>query len=317
MRKWKLKAFTQRILSSMPGGVFLNTCCQRFITKGLVLTPRMFEIKLRQAQTHLDHAKPVAGRLGSDFTVLDLGTGWFPIVPVAMYLCGASKVWTVDIAPLLAPVRCRKVFEFFVEYARSGRLVELLPYADRERVGLLAEVGLSMSRRHTVPEMLAHANVEWVVGDVRSASLEPYSVDLFVSNCVLEHIQGDDIVEIFRAFGRLATQNGVMDHLIDLSDHYTSCDHSITAYNFLKYSDMEWRKYNNALHYQNRLRFSDYRGIHEKGGFRIVGEYPVRCTEEQLDSVCLAPQFRRYDRQDLLITGGSFVSVPTQGPHSI
>jgi hypothetical protein len=99
---------------------------------------------------------------------------------------------------------------------------------------------------------------------------------------------------------------------IDLSDHYSHFDHRLTPYNFLRYSAASWRLFNNDLHYQNRLRVSDYREIHELTGFKILYERDEPLETDLIDRIALAPEFQHYDRQDLIVTRSWIVSCPIE-----
>ena len=54
---------------------------------------------------------------------------------------------------------------------------------------------------------------------------------------------------------------GLSSLIIDYSDHYSHADKNISPLNYLKYSDKEWKKYNNQYLFQNRLRHQDYKNI--------------------------------------------------------
>ena len=106
-----------------------------------------------------------------------------------------------------------------------------------------------------------------------------------------------------------------MNHYVVLEDHYADYDPSITVFNFLKYPDRVWLLFNNSLHYQNRLRISDYRRIHAATGFGILAEDNLAGSSEQLSSIRLAKQFRRYSPADLAVVRSwmiaSCASVPS------
>jgi hypothetical protein len=62
-----------------------------------------------------------------------------------------------------------------------------------------------------------------------------------------------------------------MYHNIDLTDHFSHTDSSITTINFLKFSEKEWKKYaDNSFAFHNRLRVYDYSEIFLKAGLNIV-----------------------------------------------
>jgi hypothetical protein len=101
-----------------------------------------------------------------------------------------------------------------------------------------------------------------------------------------------------------------MSHLIDMSDHYAQFDQSISTYNYMKYSERQWRLFNNKLQYQNRLRITDYRDIHHVTGFEILDEQNLSGSLDALSAVKLAPQFESISQEDLLVTNSWMVSRP-------
>ena len=96
---------------------------------------------------------------------------------------------------------------------------------------------------------------------------------------------------------------------IDYSDHWSHADRSITPRHFLRFEDEEWRRWNPLMHYQNRLRHSDYRRLFDDAGFIILGEKETvpGCAEDALRQIPLACRFKDCDMLDLAATAGHFV----------
>ncbi len=93
-----------------------------------------------------------------------------------------------------------------------------------------------------------------------------------------------------------------MSHLVDMMDHYHYGDPRITVYNFLKYSDKQWRWLNSPIEYQNRLRLGDYRTAATDAGLRIVEEevrWPSAANLEALTKIPVAEQFRGLGLREL------------------
>ena len=94
-----------------------------------------------------------------------------------------------------------------------------------------------------------------------------------------------------------------MSALIDLRDHYSYFDPSVSVYRFLKYSDRAWRLWNPPLHYQNRMRASEFRELFAGEGWEIVkfdAEEPDERDKAELERMHLAPHFRSLgDNADL------------------
>src|SRR4051812_37943040 len=98
MPHWLIKSGIQHVLARLPKRQRWNYLFQRYGTRSLQLGTGMFERRLEHCRTHLDNIVTARGttELGS-FTALELGTGWFPTIAVGLYLCGAEKIWTIDI----------------------------------------------------------------------------------------------------------------------------------------------------------------------------------------------------------------------------
>ncbi len=108
--------------------------------------------------------------------------------------------------------------------------------------------------------------------NAENTDLKDRSLDACVSTNTLEHIPRQSIIKIFRELHRTLKDTGVASLQIDYSDHYAHTDNKISFLNYLKYSDIEWKKFNHSCHYQNRLRHYDYIKIFESLGFFIVEE---------------------------------------------
>lgn len=103
---------------------------------------------------------------------------------------------------------------------------------------------------------------------------------------------------------------GLLSVTISYIDHYANADKKINYYNFLQYSDAEWQKYSSKLHYQNRLRHSDYQMIFKEVGYEMVEEQVYKIKDEyysMLDCVKINDKWKDYDREDLVKTGSLFV----------
>src|SRR5437763_4252220 len=98
MPHWKIKATVQGLIARLPYSRFWNEMFQTYVTRTLDLTTSCFEAKLGHCQQHLEALRQLRPNAADAFTALDVGTGWYPVVPIAFHLCGSKRVWTFDIA---------------------------------------------------------------------------------------------------------------------------------------------------------------------------------------------------------------------------
>lgn len=304
MPPWLLKAAVQGTISFMPASHSWNFLFQKYVTKGTNVREGWFSNKLDYCHQHLLHYQTFTQKQLPN-SVMELGTGWHPIVPLAMYLCGVPHIYTIDISSLLYLPVVKQVVEFFVKFADTGQLTRHLPLTKVERIPYVKDL---LTRIDTTPiaDLLKTCNITSIIGDARQLSLG--DIDLFVSNNTLEHIPGDTIRDIFIAFKKQISSDGIMSHLIDLSDHYSHFDKTITPYHFLRFDDNTWRLLNNHLHYQSRLRVSDYRDIHTQAGFTILHEENQRSTSEAIQQIKTASRFAGYSADDLAVIESWMVS---------
>src|SRR5260221_3642998 len=82
---WLIKSAIQRAISVLPKPHLWNEVFQKFVTKSLELPPAEFVRKAGQCATHLDHLLGLQPERSGRFTVLEVGTGWYPAMPVGFF----------------------------------------------------------------------------------------------------------------------------------------------------------------------------------------------------------------------------------------
>jgi hypothetical protein len=94
--KWVIKAVVQKTISNLPWAYRINYFFQKHVTGGVSLTDEHFGLKLQHARDHY-HSLQKYGGENPHRTILELGTGWYPVVPILFFLTSAGKVKSVDI----------------------------------------------------------------------------------------------------------------------------------------------------------------------------------------------------------------------------
>jgi hypothetical protein len=309
MPSWYLKAAVQGALSRLPNPQRYNRWFQKRVTKSLELTEPYFASKFEQCRRHLEiYQKHVGMTEARPLVALELGTGWFPIIPIGLGLGGAGTVYSVDQQSLLTHETVRATLAMYAKVLQYGAVPGWSAEA-RQRV----ERVLAMDQRASAGDLLAHLGIVTLVTDARQLGLQTASVDLVCSNNTLEHIPGPVILDLFKEFQRVLSERGIMNHHIDMADHYANFDKRITVYNFLKFPEPVWRLFNNDLQYQNRLRLPDFRQLHLQAGFEVIEERNQSRVDE-LRAVRLAAQFHNYDLQELAVYDTWLTSRPRARP---
>jgi hypothetical protein len=298
MPHWYLKAGVQGAISLLPQARRWNRLLQRHVTGRLRLTDPYALGKWSTALGHLE----LTGRTGRlPATVVELGTGWFPVVPIALSLTGVPRVWTIDSQALLADDQVVATLTTVRDLHRAG-CIEIPDRGLRRLEQALADPVGDPYRR------LSLVGVTALVGDARRLALPTGSVELIVSNETLEHIPRDVIADIFTRFSHVGRPGAMMSHRIDMADHYASFDRRLSPYHFLRYSDRRWRWFDNGLQHQNRLRLSDHRQLHRSTGWHVVREAEPVGDPDALAGSPIAPQFAHLDPADLATYGVWLIS---------
>ena len=301
---WRVKGVVQGVLSRVPGGGIVNNCLQttlgnlrdfeanvdaKVVDDWLVLAANMHELGVRPE--NLDY--------------VEVGTGWYPALPICFWLAGARSCRTFDVARHL---------NHKMTFRMLGRLEHYLPAIAKASFRPPAEVRAayaSLDNSKTVEELLRTAKIEYLAPhDAAASGLPDSSVDVVFSNSVLEHVPADAILRIMRESRRILRSGGLAIHSVNCGDHYAYFDRSITAANYLTCPKERWSKWNNRLLYQNRLRPKDFLDLAEQSGLRIVlaKSNPNPELLSVLPTLEIAPEFRRYPPEQLASTSIGFVA---------
>ena len=309
MARWIAKALAQRAIGFMPDPDYWSDLVQRRIAGSVDLSYPFFLSRLDVARKHLDSMGP-EHRLAD---VLELGTGWFPIVPIAFRLAGASHVSTCDIVERVSKERLQSTLQAFRRAAGDGELSRRFPLLDHD----LAHRIQNLDGAHQpCAEQLRSLGVDYRVGGSPGAHLPPQSIDLITSHAVLEYVCKEPFIELLNAFRRVLKSDGAMSHWIDLSDEYAYFDKNISRLNFLRYSDRVWNLINNPIIPLSRLRIDDIRRLFAQAGFAIHEEETEKLDKDELDRLPLAKAFASRDMEDMRVLDAWILARPSQADTS-
>jgi len=201
---------------------------------------------------------------------------------------------------LLRPAAVCEALKFYADFEKTGRLEKVLPARRLDRLANIKSM-LGQASDETATALLKRLNINVVVADAQKTPISKESIDFFVSSGVLEYIPRPVLQGILKEFKRIGSRGAVMSHRLNLVAQYSYFDPSITEFNFLRFTEKQWRWRNSPLIWQNRLRIPDYRDLLTEAGFELVGEESTSGKPEDLARVPLAPEFRQYSREDLIV----------------
>jgi len=286
----RMKPLLQRVIARMP------RCFGDPIYHSLQAI-RGLNVNIDQCVRFVDrvstYLETVCGQNLMDLRILELGSGWFPVVPLLLKCRGAQVVHTYDINRHYSKRRIRK----------AAALVE----QNFGSQNLLREV----QRSGELPSGIEY-HPKWDL-----TKKPPGTVfDLCVSRFVLEHISPDALTGVHRASHCWLRESGYWIHWVSPGDHRSYDDYRIHRLAFLEMSEADWdRKFGNRFAYHNRLRRPQYLEVFRESGFDVlVDDCSVpNDAGEQISRLDIHDDFSSFTAEDLLASSCWFVLRPRSG----
>ena len=241
-----------------------------------------FEAAIQTVKLLNEHHQGVAGK-----SVLELGTGRFVDLPMALWLMGADKVVTTDITTLLRADLVNKSIAFLRERWDEYR-ARFAPHCDEalmdQRYDEMCRASAGGFGDADLTRVLEVMGIDYrSPADATRMPMPDEIFDVYVSFVVLQHVPPEPMLAILKEARRLLKKDGRMVHFSNTSDHFSHVDSSLSPINFLRWSEREWQLIaGNRFMYQNRLRADDYYDIFRNAGMLV--DY----TEERVDERALS-----------------------------
>jgi len=294
--RWWVKSMAQASLACMPYGESLNHQLQKW--NGY---RRRLPWAVGNNVRHLGNLVMTARKFGLSMegaSVVEVGTGWTPTLPVGASLLGA-EVHTYDHLPHLRAANLKSLLEMYPDF-----LTQLSDHVGVD-LGLLQARIANLRHAERVPmrDWLGEAGIHYCApGDAAQTGLGANSVDLYFSIAVFEHISENDVRRMVREAQRILKPGGLTYHHIGLHDHLAETDAAATKINFLKFADWTWRILGqNRIQFHNRLRRSEFIKIFQEENFEIL-ECESEVDEASLRALSkmrVSKKYQRFDREDL------------------
>ncbi len=296
--RWLAKAMLQDILSHVPSGERLNYVLQRQVLHSLPLSAEGFRAKAARALEHFAAFQELTDVEPAAASFYEFGAGWDLTIPLTYYALGVDRQTLVDVRPL----------------ARLELVEHTIRMFDQVEVPADQPLrSLGQPRIDSVEELRERFGIEYVAPrDAGDTGLPNGGFDFISSTDTLEHIPEPDLRRVLAECRRLLRPGGVLSSRVDLEDHYSHFDRSLSDFNFLKFGDRSWRLLNPSLHYQNRLRYPDYVRLLHESGFEILRQRTSRVSDAELQrlrDLRLASRFRGYSLDELAVKGLVFVAT--------
>lgn len=237
---------------------------------------------------------------------VEVGTGWYPTLPLCYSLAGARGCRTFDVNRHLNDKMTFRMLH------RLRHHLSAIAEGTFRPLGEVESAYTQLCDTTTIEELLRRARVDYVApSDAADSGLPDQSVDVVFSNSVLEHVTPEAIRRIMLETRRILRPGGLAIHSANCGDHYAYFDRSITQINYLTYPEGKWRRWNNGLLYQNRLRPIDFLHMAEAAGLRVVLSKSKPRPEllAALPGLGVAAEFQSYEPAQLASTSIDFVAA--------
>lgn len=276
---WRVQVIKAGVLNRLPFEAHLRQVKRRLVG----YSPD--EANLRQTAEDYAHMAQAVASVGRGFdgaAVLEIGSGWFPTIPLLLARDGARRVFLTDLARNMDERTFGVALDFVARHRAwpgvAGRRFEDFPFT------------------YLAP---------FAPAQVRDRSLE-----FIASRTVLEHVPRRDLVALLRSLAAKLTGAGLMVHLVDHSDHLAHADPRLSMVNFLTWSARTHRFVTwLARGGENRLRHHEYPEVFRAAGLDVVASHAHvhEPTRRRLPTLRLAPPYDRMDPDALAIIRSIYV----------
>jgi hypothetical protein len=214
-------------------------------------------------------------------TILEVGSGWMPIMPYFFKYFGSSD----------------KIYTYDINNHYDNKYIDELNSIFKSKYK--KDVFLGSGKYHFPNFIIYLPNQNFITSNL------PEEVDLVFSRFVLEHVTPEDLLKMHQKFASDLPRNALILHLISPSDHRAYSDKSVSHYDFLKYSQKEWDGIQTKFDYHNRMRLPQYLDTFSNAGFEVVHlEYDKVDTSsekyQKFKKLKLHVDFESYSEEELL-----------------
>ena len=305
VKKWILKAIVQKVISILPFSFRINYFFQRFITRRVRLSDDFLKTMMQHHRESI-HFWNLHGRKVKGSIIIELGTGWHPVIPVLHFLSGAKEVVTIDLRSLLRKKNMKELLICLIKWYDTGDLDKLMHSIEASSVNKIQEL-IDDWTNLSLDKILGELGIVQVIADARELPFDNNSFDFCSSVNVLEHIEGKNLPAILCEMNRLIQPGGFHYHAIGTYDHFCHVDASISKFNYLRYSERQWKRIDNDIQPQNRLRLSYFRDLFLEMGLEIKESLLWEAEPDEINKIELHSDFQGKDWLD--IPYGTFVMM--------
>jgi ubiquinone/menaquinone biosynthesis C-methylase UbiE len=173
---------------------------------------------------------------------------------------------------------------------------------------LVLEEIIENSSTYSLDIIQSKLSIHSEIMDATKLKFEDNFFQLVHSNNTFEHIYPSVLASILVELNRVKSSRGLMSHFVDMTDHYSHMDSTISNFNFLKFSDKLWSWIDNSIQPMNRWRVNDYKTLYQKNNIDILEIEKQFGDKSALANLKLDSMYSNHSFEDLLVTHAYFSS---------
>jgi len=227
-----------------------------------------------------------------DDRLLEIGTGWVQWESTIIRLFYDVEIHLFDICNnrQLAAVK-----HYFAEFGKLTDKEIGIDLTQNKRVQNLLQ---SISKVSSFDELYRLLGFKYIVNP--SGVLDKFqdnSFNVIFSSSVLEHIDKNILSKYIQDLYRLLKPGGYSIHRIDLGDHLSYYDRSVSKKNYLRYSDKIWKRYfENQIQYFNRVQRPEWLNLFRRVGFSLIEDISLPCD---IGIIKIDKKYENINKKDL------------------
>jgi hypothetical protein len=293
--RWRQRVLIYKFFAALPFGHRLFDWVRAHL--GL---NREFDVgKRAYSMEEMQHMLAQVGFSVKGKHLVEIGSGWHPVLPAFFHAMGASRIVMTDIEAHITARYVHQVLDYLTEHADELSQLSSIPASNlRQRWMALRPQGEQWR------DIWAEKGIEYHAPlDFTQDNWAADSVDMVYSNSCISYIPEPILRQIFQQAQRILKPAGLMAHNLMPYDDYATTDADITPLNFLRYDEKTWARIGNcALHFQNRLRPQDYLNLLIDTGFtpRFSERRQHHIKTKMLDRSVLADMYQDCADEELL-----------------
>jgi SAM-dependent methyltransferase len=270
-------AFAEKILAAVPGGESLY--------HGVGVVANRGKRGLRgDSPSSLRMISRARKYIPQGGTAIEVGTGWFHREAFLIYLLGRDA--TVYLFDIEDKARLGAIRTYLGDIIRHAAVVAEHLGLDEREIRARIEPLLALESREAIYAACGFKLM--IVAPDLLQLLAPESVDVMVSNCVLNHIPPRILVPELRALGAMLRPEGRMIHVLGHEDHWAFRAPGVNRFNYYRYSDTSYARWFESLEYHNRMVKPEWLAAFDQARLVVEGWEP-EVTEKSLSEIAALP----------------------------